>query len=113
MATAGVNYCGPAKTSHKGFCLSMLEKFMKDSQGGSYIVLKSTLRFPGERPLPAIGCNYNYTKFLGFISTDGSGSTEPGDPYLSCFPDIYSNVSVRPVFRPNLLGRHFNYCNAI
>ena len=24
MAAAGVNYCGPVKTSHKGFCLATL-----------------------------------------------------------------------------------------
>ena len=75
--------------------------------------MKSTLRFPGERPLLAIGYNYNSSKVLGFIATEGAGSTEPGDPYLSCFPDIYSNVSVHPVVRPHLLGRYFNACNAI
>ena len=48
MAASGVNYCGPVKTSHKGFCLSTLEKLMKDWPGGSYLVLKSTPRFPGE-----------------------------------------------------------------
>ena len=48
MAAAGVNYCGPVKTSHKGFCLPTLEKLMKDCPGGSYLVLKSTPRFPGE-----------------------------------------------------------------
>ena len=52
-------------------------------------------------------------KVLGFIATEGSGSTEPGDPYLSRFPAIYSNVSVRPVVRTHLLGRYFNACNAI
>ena len=50
---------------------------------------------------------------LGFIVTEGAGSTEPGYPYLSHFPDIYSNFSVRTVFRPHLLGRYFNACNAI
>ena len=30
MAAAGVNYCGPEKTSHKDFCLDTLEKLMKD-----------------------------------------------------------------------------------
>ena len=30
MAASGVNYYGPAKTSHKGFCLATLEKLMKD-----------------------------------------------------------------------------------
>ena len=86
---------------------------MKHWPGGSYLVLKSTPRFPGENPLLAIGYKYNSRKVLGFIATEGAGSTEPGDPYLSRFPDIYSNVSVRPVVRPHLLGRYFNECNAI
>ena len=30
---AGVNFCRPIKTSHKGFCLAMLEKSMKDLLG--------------------------------------------------------------------------------
>ena len=55
MAAAGVNYCGPVKTRHKVFCLATLEKLMKDWPGGSYLVLKSTPRFPGKRPLLAIG----------------------------------------------------------
>ena len=105
MAAAGVDYCGPVKTSHKGFCLATLEKFMKDWPGGSYFVLKSTPRFPGEIPLLAIGYKYNSRKVLGFIATEGAGSTEPGDPYLSRSPDIYLNVSVRPVVSPHLLGR--------
>ena len=102
---AGVNYCRPVKTSHKGFCLATLEKLMKYCQGGSYLVLKSTPRNPGERPLLAIGYKYNSRKVLRFIATEGAGSNEPGDPYLSGFPDIYSNVSVHPVVHPNLLGR--------
>ena len=95
------------------FCLSTLEKLAKDWPGGSYLVMNFTLRFPVEIPLLAIGYKCNYSKVLGFISNEGSGSTEPGDPYLYCFPSIYSNVSVRPVFCPHLLGRYFNACNAI
>ena len=94
MAAAGVDYCRPLNTSHKGFCLATLEKLTKDWTGGSYIVLRSTPRFPSEIPLLDIGYKYNSRKVLGFIATEGAGSTEPGDPYLSCFPDIYSNVSV-------------------
>ena len=30
IAAAGVDYCGPVKTSHMGFCLATLEKLMKD-----------------------------------------------------------------------------------
>ena len=109
----GVDYCAPTKTIHNGCYLATLEKLIKDWPGGSYLVLKSTPRFPGESPLLAIGYKYNSRKVLGFIATEGAGSTEPGDPYLSRFPDIYSNVSVRPVVRPHLLGRYFNACNAI
>ena len=101
------------KTSHKGFCLATLEKLMKDWPGGSYLVLKSTPIFPGERPLLAIGYKYSSRKVLGFIADELAGSTEPGDTYLSCFPYIYLNVSVFPVVLPHFLGRYFNACNAI
>ena len=55
MAAAGVDYFGPVKTSHKGFYLTTLEKLMKDLLGRSYLVMKINPRFPGERPLLAIG----------------------------------------------------------
>ena len=50
-----VDYCGRAKTSQKGFGLSSLENLSKYWPGGSYIVMKSTPRVPGGRPLLAIG----------------------------------------------------------
>ena len=43
--------------------------------------------------------------------TKGAVSTEPGDPYLSRFLDIYYNVSVHPIVHPHLLGSYFNACN--
>ena len=52
-------------------------------------------------------------KFLLFMSTKGARITEPGDPYLSRFPEIYSNVSVCPIVRTHFLGSYFNACNAI
>ena len=42
--SAGVNYCGPVKRSHKDFCIATLEKLMKDWSGGSYIVMNSNPR---------------------------------------------------------------------
>ena len=75
--------------------------------------MKSIPRVPGGRPLLAIGYKYNYRKVLGFIATKGAGSNESGDPYLSCLSGIYSNVSVRPVVFPHLLGMYFNDCNSI
>ena len=109
----GVNYCGPVKTSHKGFLISSLENCIKDLPGGSYLVMKSTPKFPGDIPLISIGDKYNSSKVLVFIATEGAGSAEPGNPYLSHFPDIYSNISVQHFFHPCLLGRYFNACNAI
>ena len=84
---------------------------MKDWTVGSYLVMNGTPIVPGGRPLISIGYKYNSRKALGFISTEGDGSTEPGYPYLSRFPDIYSNISVRPVSPPNLIGRYSGACN--
>ena len=98
MAAAGVDYCGLVETSHKGFCLTTLENLMKYWPGGLYLVMESAPRFPGERPLLAIGYKYNSRKVLGFIATEGAGSTEPGDPYLSCFPDIFLIFLFSPLF---------------
>ena len=67
---------------------------MKYFSRGSYLVLKCTTIDPGDRPLIAIVYKYKYRKVLGFISIEGSGSTEIGDPYLSRFSDIFSNVSI-------------------
>ena len=66
--------------------------------GGSYLVMNSNPRVPGGIPLMDIGYKYNYRKFLGFISTETPGSTEPGDPYLSCFPDIFLMFMFAPLF---------------
>ena len=43
----GVDYCGPVKTIHKGFCLSILEKLTEDWPVGSYLFMESTPIFPG------------------------------------------------------------------
>ena len=86
---------------------------MKDWPGGSYLVMKISPIFPVERPLLAIGYKYNSRKVLGFIATEGSRSTETGDPYLSRFPDIYSNVYFRLIVGPHLLVRYFNSYIAI
>ena len=75
--------------------------------------MKSTTRVPGGIQLLAVGYKNNSRKVLGFIATEGAGSTEPGDTYLSCFPDIYSDAYVRSVVCPHLLVSYFNACNAI
>ena len=109
----GIEYYGLAKISHKGFCLTKVNQLVKDWPGGSYLVLKSTTRVPGGRPLMEIGYNYNSRRFRVLIATEGSGSTEPGNPYLSYLPDIFSNVDVCPVPPPHLLGRYLHSCKPI
>ena len=70
--------------------------------------MNSTPRIPGGRPLMAIGYKYNSRNVLGFIDTEGYGSTEPCDPYLYCFPDIYCSFYLCPVVCPSFLGRYFD-----
>ena len=110
---SGVDYCVLVKTSHEGCCISKLEKLVKDWPGGSYFVINGNTRVPGGRSLLAIGYRYNFSKVLGFIADEGAGSTEPGDTYLSPFPDIYSNVYVWPVVCTHFLVGYFNACNGI
>ena len=106
----GVYYCGLAKTSQKLFCLDTLEKSTKEWPGGSHLVMKSTSRVTGDRPLMAIIYKYIDKKILGYIDMEGARSTIPGVTYLSCYPCDYSNVSILPVISNHLLGRYFSDC---
>ena len=54
VVAAKVDYFGPVNTIHKDFVLAILEKLVKDWPVGSYLVMKSTPRFPGGRPILAI-----------------------------------------------------------
>ena len=60
----GVNYFGPVKTSHKVFFLATLKKLLKKWTGGSYLVLQSTPRVPGDIPLMHIGYKYSSRKVI-------------------------------------------------
>ena len=75
--------------------------------------MNSNTRVTGGIPILDIVYKYNSREVLGFITTEGAGSTEPGDPYLSRLPDIFSSVSVCHVVQPHLVGRYFNACNAM
>ena len=39
-----------------------------------------------------IGYNHNSLNLLGFVSTEGDGSNEPGETYLSYLPDIFESL---------------------
>ena len=86
------------------FCLATLEQLMKDYPGGSYLVLNSAPRVSVDRSLMAIGYKYNSGKVLVFIATEEDGSTEPGNPYLSCFPDIFLMFLFAPLYILNYQG---------
>ena len=86
---------------------------MKYWPGGSYLVLNSTPSVPGDISLEDIGYKYNFWKVLGFIVTERTGGTDPGDPYLSCFPYIFYIVSVRHDFCPRIIVRSYNAYNSI
>ena len=64
---------------------------------------------PGGWPLIAIGYKYNARKVLSFIVMDNTGSTKTGIPYLSKYPDQFTNVSIRPVARPLVMSNKI-YC---
>ena len=51
-----------------------------------------------------IGYKYNVRKVLSFIVMDNAGSTKTGIPYLSKYPDQFTNVSIRPVARPLVMS---------
>ena len=44
--------------------------------------MKSNTIAPGDRPIVDIVYKYKSWKVLGFIATEGTGSTNPGDPYF-------------------------------
>ena len=89
------------------------EIVIKEWLGGSHIVMKSTPRVPGDRPLTAIGYRYRSYKVIGFIANEGARITEPDVPYLSHYPDDYSNVSICPVVSTHTISRYLSACNAI
>ena len=106
-ASIGVDLIGMVQTNTKGFCKATIEGLTKDWPGGSYIVSRSKPMVPGERQLLAIGYNCNSWKVLSFVATAGAGSTTLGIPYLSTYPDQFSNVSIFPVARALLMSKFF------
>ena len=96
----GAELIGMVKKNTKGFCMESIEKLKKYWPGGSYLVLRIKPMVPGGRPLIAIRHKYNARKVLSFIVTDNTGSTQTGIPYLSKYPEQFTNVEICPVARP-------------
>ena len=112
-ASIGVDLIGMVKTNTKGFCKATVEGSTKDWPGGSYIVLRRKPILPGERWLLNIVYKYNSRKVLSFFSTEGAGSTTLGIPYLSKYPDQFSNVSVSPVACTLIMSKFFGLVNKV
>ena len=109
----GAELIGTVKTNTKGFCKDTIEKLTKNWPGGSYLVLRSKPMLPGGRPLIAIGYKYNAQKVISFIVTNNAGSTRTGIPYLSKYPDQFTNVSIRPVARSLVMSKVFSAVNEV
>ena len=101
----GAELIGMVKTNTKGFCKETIEKLTRNWPVGSYLVLRSKPMVPRGRPLIVVGYKYNARKVLSFIVTENSGSTKTGIPYLSEYPDQFTNVSIRPVARPVVMSK--------
>ena len=103
----GAELIGMVKRNTKGFCKETIEKLTKNWPGGSYLVLRSKPMVPGGWPLIAIGDKYNARKVLFFIVTENVGITKTGIPYLSKYPDQFTNVSIFPVASPIVMSKTF------
>ena len=109
----GADLIGMVKINNKGFCKETIEKLTKDWPGGSYLLLRSKPMVPGGRTLIAIGYNYNAWKVLSFIVTDKTWITKTGIPYLSKYPEKFTNVAIHPVARPLVMSKLFSAVNEV
>ena len=70
-------------------------------------MLRSKSVVTRDMPLIAIGYKYNARKVLSFIVTDNAGSAKTGIPYLSKYPDQFTNVAIHPVACPLVMSIFF------
>ena len=100
----GAQLIGMAKTNTKRLFRETIEKLTKYWPGGSYLVLRSKPVVPGYRPLIDIGYKYNLRKVLYFIVTENAGIKKTGIPYLSKYPDQFTNVAICLISRPLVMS---------
>ena len=102
----GAKLIGMVKTNTQVFYKETIEKITKDWPVGSYLLSRSKPMIPGDRPIIYISYKYNVQKFLSFIVTDNSGSINTGIPYLSMYPEQFTNVVIRLVSRPLIMSKN-------
>ena len=76
-------------------------------------MLRKKTIIPGDGPLIAIGYKYKIRKILSFIATDNEGRTNSGIPYLSNYPDQFSNVAIRLVDCLLVMSNLLEYVNEV
>ena len=100
------------KMNSAGFPKAEIYNELKNSPGGTSIVLKATDPQTNTK-LIAIGYKYNSKKVLYFVGNDGAGSTVAGDAYQMRFADLHGNVSYRSVPRPAVISDFFAESNCV
>ena len=66
-----------------------------------------------DRPIIAIGYNYNARKVLSVIVTDNAVITKTGISYLSKYPDQFTNVAILYVARPLVMPKKYSSVNEV
>ena len=110
---AGVYIIGMVKTNTKIFCKETIEKLIKDCPGGSYLVLRSKHVVLRGRLIIAIGYKYTARRVIYFIVIADAWSTKAEIPYLSKYPDPFSNVPIHPVHNPLVVSKFFGYVDEV
>ena len=109
----GADIMGVIKTHTKGFCKDIIQNITKDWLGGYYLVLSIKPMVPRFRTPISIGYKYNVRKFLPFIVTQDSGSTNSGLPYLYKYPEQFYHVSIFPVAHTLVVYKFFGSVNEV
>ena len=94
-------------------CKNIINNLTKDWSGGSYLRLNKNSKVSGYRPLISIGYKYNACRVLYFITTADAGSTNSDIPYLSMYPEPFSNFSIFPVAHPLSMSKLFVSVNEV
>ena len=85
------------KTAHARFPKKFFEEKMKNYPRGTWITLEGHAE-DEDKDLVALGYKYNKKTVLCFITTRGTGTTEPGMPYAVMLPDKYGNMCMLSVW---------------
>ena len=111
LAQEGFECILQVKQNHGLYPKNLITEILKDSPGGTKVVLQGT--HPSGVDVVATGYKYNKKSILYFVSTPNGGSTEDGDPYEMKFADENSNIHIREVPRPAFISFFFQHCNAV